>query len=105
MKNAVKSKSIIVLGSLAGTCLMATVLFANPAMLPDHPGYPAKPSKSPVTDVTTTYDVGEENLYEQKALNAGTKEYNEDMKIRRAGQIMGLKQSEGQDQRGVTKPN
>ncbi len=26
----------------AGTAFMATVAFANPATLPDHPGYPAK---------------------------------------------------------------
>ena len=26
----------------AGTAFMATVAFANPAMLPDHPGYPSQ---------------------------------------------------------------
>jgi hypothetical protein len=96
-----KNKSIItVLGSFAGTCLMTTVLLANPSMLPDHPGYPAKTSKSPVTDVATTHDPGQENLYEQKALNAATTEYNEEMKIRRAGQFLEINQSEGRNQLG-----
>lgn len=81
MKNVVKNKSIVILGSLAGTCLLATVAFANPALVPDHPGYPMKESKSPVSGVSTANDPGQENFYGQKALNAATKEGNEDMKL------------------------
>ncbi len=32
----------LLLIAFAGTALVATVAFANPSMLPDHPGYPAK---------------------------------------------------------------
>jgi hypothetical protein len=85
MENVLKDKSIVLLGSLAGTCLMATVAFANPALLPDHAGYPMKESKSPVSGVPTANDPGRENMYGQKALNAATKDYNEDMKTRRSG--------------------
>lgn len=99
MKNELKDKSIVLLGSLAGTCLMATVAFANPALLPDHAGYPMKESKSPVTGSSTTYDSGQENLYGQKALNAATKEYTEDMKTRRSGPE-GANESDSQKQKG-----
>ena len=85
MKNIMKNKSMVLLGSLAGTCLIGTVAFANPSMVPDHPGYPMKESKSPVTGVPTANDPGQENLYGQEALNAATKEYTEDLKTRRSG--------------------
>lgn len=99
MKNVVKDKSIVLLGSLAGTCLLATVAFANPSMVPDHPGYPMKASKSPVSGVPTANDPGQENLYGQEALNAATKEFTEDLKTRRSG-IMGANESESQKQMG-----
>ncbi|MEO7860217.1 MAG: hypothetical protein ABIU05_07185 [Nitrospirales bacterium] len=97
MKHVVKDKSIVLLGSLAGTCLMATVALANPALLPDHAGYPMKESKSPVSGVSTANDPGQENLYGQKALNAATKEYTEDLKTRRSGP-KGANESESQKQ-------
>ncbi len=99
MKNVLKDKSIILLGSLAGTCLIATVAFANPALLPDHAGYPMKESKSPVSGVSTANDPGQENLYGEKALNAATKEYTEDLKTRRSG-AREANQSESQNQMG-----
>lgn len=99
MKNVVKDKSIVLLGSLGGTCLMATLAFANPAMLPDHAGYPMKESKSPVSGVPTANNPGQENLYGQKALEAATKEYTEDLKTRRSG-VKGENESEGQKQMG-----
>ncbi len=99
MKNVVKDKSIVLLGSLAGTCLIATVAFANPALLPDHAGYPMKETKSPVSGVSTANDPGQENLYGQKALNAATKEYTEDLKTRRSG-VKGANESESQNQMG-----
>lgn len=91
---------MVLLGSLAGTCLMGTVAFANPSMLPDHPGYPMKGSKSPVTDVATANDPGRENLYGQEALNAATKEYTQDLKMRRGAGLEEADQSEGQNQKG-----
>jgi hypothetical protein len=48
----------LLLIAFAGTALMATVAFANPAMLPDHPGYPAK-GKSPATGQSTANDPGQ----------------------------------------------
>jgi hypothetical protein len=94
MKNVMKNKSMVLLGSLAGTCLMGTVAFANPSMVPDHPGYPMKESKSPVSDVPTANDPGKENLYGQEALNAATEEYTQDLKRRRGE----ANRSEGQNQ-------
>ncbi|HSF10801.1 MAG TPA: hypothetical protein VLA60_15425 [Nitrospirales bacterium] len=99
MKNVLKDKSIVLVGSLAGTCLMATVAFANPALLPDHAGYPMKESKSPVSGVPTANDPGRENLYGQKALSAATKSYTEDLETRRSG-AMGANESESQNQMG-----
>ena len=99
MKNVGKDKSILLMGSLAGTCLMATVAFANPALLPDHAGYPMKETKSPVSGVSTANDPGQENMYGQKALNAATKEYTEDLKTRRSGVPEAI-ESKSQNQMG-----
>ncbi|HNP28562.1 MAG TPA: hypothetical protein PKK23_05925 [Nitrospirales bacterium] len=99
MKNVLKNKSIVLLGSLAGTCLLATVALANPSMLPDHQGYPMKESKSPVTGLSTANDPGQENLYGQNALNAATKEGKEDMKLPgQTGHVKGGNPSENQHQ-------
>jgi hypothetical protein len=98
MKNVMKNKSMVLLGSLAGTCLMGTVAFANPSMVPDHPGYPMKGSKSPVTDVPTANDPGRENFYGQEALNAATKEFTQDLKLRRGAGLGEANLSEGQNQ-------
>ena len=95
-----KTKSMVLLGSLAGTCLMGTVAFANPSMVPDHPGYPMKGSKSPVSDVPTANDPGRENLYGQEALNAASKEFTQDLKLRRGAGLGEANQSEGQNQMG-----
>ncbi|WNM60543.1 hypothetical protein [Candidatus Nitrospira neomarina] len=99
MKNVMKNKSSVILGSLGGICLLGTVAFANPSMVPDHPGYPMKESKSPVSGVSTANDPGRENLYGQKALEAATKEYTEDLKTRRSG-VPGANESESQNQMG-----
>lgn len=99
MKNVMKNKSLVILGSLAGTCLLGTVAFANPSMVPDHPGYPMKESKSPVSGVSTANDPGQENLYGQEALTAATKEYTEDLETRRSG-AMRANESESQSRMG-----
>jgi hypothetical protein len=102
MKNVMKNKSMVLLGSLAGTCLMGTVAFANPSMVPEHPGYPMKESKSPVSNVPTANDPGQENLYGQEALNAATKEFTQDLKRRRgeANRSEGKTQMDDQSQMG-----
>jgi len=45
--------------ALAGTALMATVAFANPASLGSHPGYPMGDTKSPVDGTRTSHDAGQ----------------------------------------------
>ena len=93
---------MVLLGSLAGTCLMGTVAFANPSMVPEHPGYPMKESKSPVSNVPTANDPGQENLYGQEALNAATKEFTQDLKRRRgeSNRSEGKTQMDDQSQMG-----
>lgn len=44
--------------ALAGVCL-ASFAFANPAMLPKHPGYPIGKPTSPVTGQTLANDTGQ----------------------------------------------
>ena len=71
-------KSIrILLIALAGTAFMASVAFANPSMLPKHPGYPAK-GKSPATGQSTANDQGQgnTNALEQAAASANAASLN-----------------------------
>ena len=88
MKNQRNIHSVVLLGSLAGTCLLVTGVFANPSMLPDHPGYPMQASKDPVANVSTANDPGEENLYGQKALDAAINADNQDMKLHSRASIL-----------------
>lgn len=88
MKNMMKNHLLVLLGSVAGTCLISTVVFANPSMLPDHPGYPMDAAKSPVSGVATANDPGKENLYGQKALNAATQEGNQEMNLRSRARLL-----------------
>ena len=56
-------KSIrILLIALAGTAFMASMAFANPGMLPKHPGYPAAATKSPVDGTRTANDPGQGHI-------------------------------------------
>ena len=50
----------ILLVALAGTALTVSIAFANPGMLPKHPGYPAG-GKSPVTGQSLANDAGQSN--------------------------------------------
>ena len=59
----------------------ATTAFANPAMLPDHPGHPMKALKSPVTKQSLANDPGRSQFYGQEALKRSTKEAHEDLKL------------------------
>ena len=67
----------ILLIALAGTAFMASMAFANPAMLPKHPGYPAK-GKSPATGQSTANDQGQgnTNAVEQAAASANAASVN-----------------------------
>lgn len=49
-----------------GVCL--SLAFANPAMLPKHPGYPGGESVSPVTGQPLTSDAGQTNQTGERAL-------------------------------------
>lgn len=57
----------IVLSALAATALTGSVVFANPALLPSHPGYPAK-GVSPVTNQPTANDPGQTNASGEKVI-------------------------------------
>lgn len=61
-------KSIrLLLIAAAGTALMASMVYANPGMLPAHPGYPAADTKSPVDGTRTSHDAGQANAIGSKA--------------------------------------
>lgn len=61
----------LLLVALAGTAFMASVAFANPAMLPSHPGYPAAATKSPVDGTRTANDPGQGNAVGSGTLEKG----------------------------------
>jgi len=50
----------ILLGTLGVSAFTLSMAFANPGLLPAHPGYPAK-GKSPVTGQATANDQGQTN--------------------------------------------
>ena len=50
----------IILGTLGVSAITLSMAFANPGMLPAHPGYPAA-GKSPVTGQSTANDPGQTN--------------------------------------------
>ncbi|MEX2494054.1 MAG: hypothetical protein WD425_20130 [Nitrospirales bacterium] len=78
MKKVLKIKTMMIAGSVAGLCLVGSVALANPSLVPDHPGYPMSKSKSPVSNVPTANDPGQEAVFGQKALDASTRAGNED---------------------------
>jgi hypothetical protein len=88
MKKVLKIKTMIIAGSVAGLCLVGSAALANPSMVPDHPGYPMSKSKSPVSNVPTANDPGQEAMYGQKALNAATRADNQDQKIRSRSSLL-----------------
>ncbi|GJL56999.1 MAG: hypothetical protein NPIRA02_41310 [Nitrospirales bacterium] len=51
----------IVLGTMGASLLAVSLACANPALLPKHPGYPAK-GKSPATGQATANDQGQGNV-------------------------------------------
>ena len=50
-----------------GVAFSLSVAFANPAMLPKHPGYPGGQAVSPVTGQPLANDSGQTNLVGEKA--------------------------------------
>ena len=50
-----------------GVAFSLSVAFANPALLPKHPGYPGGEAKSPVTGQSLANDSGQTNMGGEKA--------------------------------------
>ena len=59
----------ILLGTVGASCFALSMAFANPGLLPQHPGYPAK-GKSPVTGQSTANDQGQGNAIGDTTLQA-----------------------------------
>ncbi len=59
----------IILGTVGASCFALSVAFANPGMLPKHPGYPAS-GKSPVTGQSLANDAGQGNAVGMGTLQA-----------------------------------
>jgi len=57
----------IIIGTVGASCFALSMAFANPGMLPQHPGYPAK-GKSPATGQSTANDQGQTNAVGQATL-------------------------------------
>ncbi len=62
----------IILGTVGASCFALSMAFANPGMLPEHPGYPAK-GKSPVTGQSTANDQGQSNAVGDATLEVSQK--------------------------------
>ena len=59
----------IILGTVGASCFAISMAFANPGLLPNHPGYPAK-GKSFVTGQPTANDQGQTNAVGNATLEA-----------------------------------
>jgi hypothetical protein len=60
---------------VVGVGYLGSLAFANPAMLPKHPGYPASGDKDPVTGQALANDPGQLNLtVEQSSLEGASSE-------------------------------
>ncbi len=62
--------SLIISGICAGTLLSVAMAFGNPAMLPQHPGYPMGTAVDPVNGQALANDPGRGNATGEKALGA-----------------------------------
>jgi hypothetical protein len=61
-------KTLFSVATGLGLMFSASLVFANPALLPKHPGYPGGAGQSPVTGQSTSNDPGQTNLVGEKAL-------------------------------------
>lgn len=59
---------------------MSSLALANPATLPEHPGYPSKKSVSPVTGQSLANDAGKQNAIGEKALREAAS-YDDDHSV------------------------
>ena len=63
MKTSTISRTTLTVGLLTGS-----LAFANPAMLPKHPGYPMSKAIDPVTGQSLANDLGQANVRNEEAL-------------------------------------
>jgi hypothetical protein len=61
-------KTLFSVAAGLGLMFSASLVFANPALLPKHPGYPGGAGQSPVNGQSTSNDPGQTNLVGEKAL-------------------------------------
>jgi len=61
-------KTLFSVAAGLGLMFSAFLVFANPALLPKHPGYPGGAAQSPVNGQSTSNDPGQTNLGGEKAL-------------------------------------
>lgn len=60
---------ILAISILSGSLLLASAVWANPATLPKHPGYPMGKAVDPVTGQSLANDPGQSNAVGEKALH------------------------------------
>lgn len=60
--------TVTILMTIVGVALCSSLVFANPATLPDHPGYPIGNPVDPVNQQPLANDTGETNAFGDKAL-------------------------------------
>jgi hypothetical protein len=58
-----------------GLIVSASLVLANPALLPKHPGYPGATAQSPVNGQSTSNDPGQTNLGGDKAMAESAETY------------------------------
>ncbi len=63
MKASISSFTALSIGLFTGS-----LVFANPAMLPNHPGYPMSKAMDPVTGQSLANDLGQANVRQEEAL-------------------------------------
>jgi len=61
-------KMMLITTLVLSLCLSSTTAFANPSLLPQHPGYPMGEFKDPVMGVPTANDPGEKAPLPAEAL-------------------------------------
>ena len=85
----------ILFGTIGASVIAISLAFANPAMLPKHPGYPAK-GKSPATGQATANDPGQGNVVDipgaAKSLDSAATNDVSDPNRERVKQSMGAGQ-------------
>ena len=64
MKTSISSLTVLAIGLLTGSLVLA-----NPAMLPKHPGYPMSKAIDPVIGQSLANDLGQANIRNEEALS------------------------------------